>query len=589
MTQHRDLQDLMQSVNKKSLELMTGLQQKPQDPSIILRKCIEISEYYQSLIAIFLNNPELIWSSQWEYWQDAYGLLAEQWQQWLQGNPSPPVDKHFSGEAWENHPFFNSISQHYLLVSEHINTLLNSLDYEDSQQAKKIKFFSRQILDALSPANYLYTNPQLLAETLQSHGTNLVKGMQNFLDDYDSDSNRLVMKMTDMDAFTVGENLATTAGKVIHRNAMMELIQYSPQTQKVKSVPLLIIPPWINKYYILDLSPKNSLVAWLVQQGITVFMISWVNPNTAHRDNSLEDYLTFGPLEAIKVIQQQCKVPQVNTLGFCIGGTLQAMLLAYLKAKNHAWVKAATYLATMIDFSDPGDMSVFIDEQQLQTLEAKMDKKGYLDGRTMAFTFNSLRANDLVWSFFVNNYIRGKSPVPFDILYWNADCTNMPAKMHMQYLRWMYLNNDLIKANKIQIGHTPIDVSTIDIPSFFVSSEKDHIAPWKTTYLGFQCMKGPKRFLLAGSGHVAGVINPPINNKYYYHWSEKAEKSPDEWLSQASKEAGSWWPKWGEWLAQQSGRMIEAKAINERPLKILQDAPGRYVFTQCSDDQQSDA
>ena len=305
MTDQSDVQTLMNAVTAKSIELIECIQKNPQDTPYILRRYIEISENFQSLLAVFLKNPEQIWSAQWGYWQDAYGLIGEQWQQWLQGKTPSIDDERFSGEAWEQHPFFNALSQHYLLVSQHINATLSRLDYGDSQEAKKIKFFSRQLLDALSPANYLYSNPQLLAETLQSHGGNLMRGLQNFLDDYDSDSHRLVMKMTDMDAFTVGKNIATTPGKVIHRNAMMELIQYTPQTKKVKSIPLLIIPPWINKYYILDLSAHNSLVAWLVSQGISVFMISWVNPDGRHRNAALEDYLQQGPLEAIKIIQPQ--------------------------------------------------------------------------------------------------------------------------------------------------------------------------------------------------------------------------------------------------------------------------------------------
>ncbi len=581
MTQHSDIQELMQGVANKSLGMIESLQKNPGGVAKIIRQFIDVTEDYQNLLVVCFNNPEQVISAQIGYWQDASGLMQEQMKQWLHGESMPITDRRFAGEEWEKNPFFNMLSQHYLLATEHFNAMLSRLEYGDPQVEKRLRFFTRQMLDALSPTNYLYTNPQLLAETIQSHGGNLIQGLKNFLDDLDNDSSRLVMKMTDMNAFTVGENLAITPGKVVYKNDMMELIQYLPQTEKVKSIPLLIIPPWINKYYILDLSQHNSLIRWLVQEGITVFVISWVNPGPQYRDKSLTDYLLSGPIEAIKRIQQQLDVEQVNTLGFCIGGTLQAIMLAYLNVKKLDWVKSSTYLASMIDFSDPGDMSVYIDEAQLSRLEEEMNKQGFLDGRYMASTFNSLRANDLVWSFFVNNYLKGKPPVPFDILYWNADCTNMPAKMHSQYLRWMYLKNDLIKSGKIKIDATAIDVTTIDVPSLFVSTEKDHIAPWQTTYLGFQLMKGPKRFLLGGSGHIAGIVNPPHKNKYHYYWNPKEEQNAEEWLEKAKEYEGSWWPKWGEWLKRQSGRLTPAPEFSSLPLKALADAPGSYVFVPC--------
>lgn len=470
------------------------------------------------------------------------------------------------------------MSQHYLLASEHMNSLLEHLEYGDKQLARRVQFFTRQYLDALSPANFLHTNPQLMAETIQSHGKNLLRGLQNLLTDMEAGSSRLIIKMTDTDAFKVGVNLATTPGKVIYRNDMMELIQFTPQTAKIKAIPLLMIPPWINKYYILDLSENNSLVGWLVKQGITVFIISWVNPDASFAQKGLYDYLKNGPMAAIKVMQEQLQVKQVNTLGFCIGGTLLTCMLAYLKAHNENPVRSATFLASMIDFSDPGDISVFIDEQQIVRIEEEMHSKGFLDGRFMASTFNSLRANDLVWSFFIKNYLQGKDPVPFDILYWNADVTNMPAKMHSQYLRWMYLHNDLIKPGKIHLNHTPLDVSKIDIPTCFVSTKKDHIAPWQTTYLGFQQMSGKKRFLLGGSGHIAGIVNPPGSQKYGFYRNKSTTQSAEEWLEKAKEYPDSWWPEWLDWLKQQSGRMVTAPDFALLPFKTLMDAPGEYVY-----------
>jgi polyhydroxyalkanoate synthase len=417
-----------------------------------------------------------------------------------------------------------------------------------------------------------------MAETIQSHGKNLLRGLQNLLTDMEAGSSRLIIKMTDTAAFKVGVNLATTPGKVVFRNEMMELIQFTPQTKKVKSIPLLMIPPWINKYYILDLSENNSLIGWLVKQGITVFVISWVNPDASYAEKGLFDYMKDGPMAALEIIQKQLKVKHVNTLGFCIGGTLLACTLAYQKARNENPVNSATFLASMIDFSDPGDISVFIDEQQILHIEEEMHSKGFLDGRFMASTFNSLRANDLVWSFFIKNYLQGQNPVPFDILYWNADVTNMPAKMHSQYLRWMYLHNDLIKPGKIKLNHIPVDVCNIEVPTYFVSTKKDHIAPWQTTYTGFQYMKGKKQFLLGGSGHIAGIINPPNTEKYGYYRNTSTTQTTEEWLASAKMHSGSWWPEWLGWLKKESGRLIAAPDFAKLPFPGLIDAPGSYVY-----------
>ncbi|MCC5792418.1 MAG: class I poly(R)-hydroxyalkanoic acid synthase [Legionellaceae bacterium] len=586
MTHSHEMEHLMQGVAEKSLKVIEAIRQTPGELPLLVQQFIDLTEDYQAMMLAFLKNPEQIVMAQVAYWQDAIGLWHEQMQHWLQGSAMPLDDRRFSHEEWQKTPFFNMLAQHYLLASEHFNTMLAYLDFGDPQLEKKIRFFSQQILDALSPANYLHTNPHLLAETIQSHGTNLLQGLKNLLNDLDNDSARLVIRMTDTEAFQVGENLATTAGQVIYRNEMMELIQYHPQTATVKSVPLLIIPPWINKYYILDLSAHNSLIRWLVEQGISVFVISWVNPDGSYRDKGMQEYLLDGPVQAIQCIQQQMDVPQVNTLGFCIGGTLQAMMLSYLQAQKKDWVKSATYLAAMLDFCDPGDISVFIDDTQLRYLEAEMNKKGYLDGRYMASTFNSLRANDLVWTFFVTNYLKGKKPIPFDLLYWNADCTNMPAKMHSEYLRGMYLNNQLIQPGGFVINDVNIDVTNLTTPSFFVSTEKDHIAPWKTVYQGFKLMAGPKRFLLGGSGHIAGIVNPPDKNKYHYYDGSHTAETPQAWLEQAEKHAGSWWPAWLLWLQRQSGRKVAARELSSLPLASMMDAPGSFVLMSCEKGRQ---
>ncbi|EHL29582.1 PHA/PHB synthase family protein [Legionella drancourtii] len=578
MTHDKEFGDLLQAVAEKSLQIINDIQSKPQQLSALVERYIDLTEHFQNVVSVILKNPEKLWQMQLAYWEDAMKLAQTQFTHWLEGTSMPITDSRFSSEDWLHNPFFNLLSQQYLLASEHMNRLFAQMEYPDKNLAKRLQFFTRQYLDALSPANFLYTNPQLMDETLKSHGKNLLHGLHNLLSDLEVGSARLIIKMTDTDAFKIGENLAITPGKVVFRNDMMELIQYTPQTAKVKSIPLLIIPPWINKYYILDLSPHNSLIRWLVEQGITVFIISWINPDASFAQKGLYEYLKEGPQEAIRVIQSQLRVDQVNTLGFCIGGTLLSLLLAYNKAHQDNSIHSATFLASMIDFSDPGDIAVFIDEQQIQKLEEEMKSKGYLAGKFMASSFNSLRANDLIWSFFIKNYLRGKNPVPFDILYWNSDSTNMPATMHSQYLRWMYLHNDLAKPNKIHINHTPIDVSKIDVPTFFLSTEKDHIAPWKTTYIGFQLMSGPKSFVLGGSGHIAGIINPPSVTKYGYKVNNSTSSTEEEWIEGAVEHVGSWWPEWVKWLNEYSGKTIPAPDFSKLPYTPIMDAPGSYVL-----------
>ena len=578
MSHDTELGDLMQSIAIKSMKMLENLKSNPTELHTLITRYMDLTTDFQTLINSLLKNPEQVWHTQVAYWQDAMSLAQEQLGYWLEGKHMPVDDKRFNSDEWVTNPFFNLLSQQYLLASEHMNALLEHMDYGDKHIARRVRFFTRQYLDALSPANFLQTNPQLMAETLQSHGKNLLRGLQNLLTDMESGSSRLIIKMTDTDAFHIGENIASTPGKVVFRNDMMELIQYTPTTTKVKSIPLLIIPPWINKFYILDLSKNNSFIGWLVDQGLTVFIISWVNPDASYAEKGLFDYLQDGPITAIKTIQQQLSVKQVNALGFCIGGTLLACLLAYNKAREDNAIRSATFLASMIDFSDPGDISVFIDEHQIARLEEQMTLKGFLDGRFMASTFNSLRANDLVWSFFIKNYLQGKNPVPFDILYWNADATNMPAKMHSQYLRWMYLHNDLIKPGKIHLNNVALDVSKIDLPTFFVSTKKDHIAPWQTTYIGFQHLQGKKRFLLAGSGHIAGIINPPSSKKYNYYLNTSMTQTAEEWLENATVQPGSWWPEWCKWLKKQSGSLIDAPQFDQLPLQPFLDAPGTYVL-----------
>ncbi len=554
--------NLLQSITQKSLALFEIWQKKPVLTSGILDQWQQFSTNYINLAHVLYANQSSVQHSQYAYYQDALEL----WHQ-------PIQDPKFSSVEWTQHPVFNLLSQNYLLLKQHTDDLIEKMEYLDTSSAKKIKFFTRQILDAASPAHFLGTNPEVLHETMCTNGQNLLVGFDRLLTDLAANPDHPTLHMTDPDAFKVGVNLAVTPGKVVYKNDLMELIQYSPQTTHVQSVPLLVIPPWINKYYIMDLSPNNSLIRWLVRQGLTVFVISWVNPAENHAHKGMEDYLNQGPIAAVDFIQKHLLVKQINTVGFCIGGTLLAMLLAYYKSLEVQPVRSATFLASMIDFSDPGDIGVFIDEPQIAKIEEHMQSRGYLEGHWMASAFNSLRANDLIWSFVIRNYLQGKSLAAFDLLFWNMDSTNMPAKMHSEYLRWMYLQNDLVKPGKIVLNQQPLDIHQVDLPVFFVSTKKDHIAPWKTTYAGFQLFSGEKKFLLAGSGHIAGIIIPPGSDKYGYHINDHHYVHPDDWLSNSRHYTGSWWPEWYKWLKQQSGKTIAIPEITGE----YTPAPGEYV------------
>jgi polyhydroxyalkanoate synthase len=429
------------------------------------------------------------------------------------------------------------------------------------------------------------TNPEVLRATAESGGENLLKGLQNMLDDLERGKGRLHIRMTDLEAFEPGRNIAVTPGKVVFQNDLMQLLQYEPTTAEVARRPLLIMPPWINKYYILDLREKNSLIKWAVDQGQTVFVISWVNPDERLAEKTFEDYMVDGPLAALDAIERATGEREANVVGYCLGGTLLACTLAYLAGKPPAKSKAigpgrvasATYLATMVDFAEPGELGVFIDEEQLTALEERMSEKGYLDGSAMANTFNMLRANDLIWSFVVNNYLLGKEPFPFDLLYWNSDSTRMPAAMHSFYLRKMYQENGLVEPGGITLKGVPLDLRRIATPTFILATREDHIAPWTSTYAATQLYAGPVKFVLAASGHIAGVVNPPTAVKYNYWTNGTLPKDPEAWLKIARQEPGSWWPEWGKWIAEFAGGTVPARRPGDGKLAAIEDAPGAYV------------
>ena len=544
---------------------------------------LNIGTAFFELTTRLMANPARLVQAQISLWQDYMSLWQTATRRFF-GETTEPVaepaagDRRFKDQAWQESFVFDFIKQSYLLTARWLQQTVKETEGMDPKTAQKVDFYTRQFVDAMAPSNFLMTNPEVLRATIESGGENLVKGLDNLLKDLERGKGKLAIKMTDMEAFQVGKNIATAPGKVVFQNDLMQLIQYAPATDKVMKRPLLLVPPWINKFYILDLREKNSFIRWAVAQGITVFVVSWVNPGEKLAEKTFEDYMFEGPLAAIDAIEKATGEKEINAIGYCIGGTLMAATLSYMTAKNDKRIASITYFTTMVDFAEAGELSVFIDEEQLQALETKMEKEGGLDGGAMSTTFNMLRANDLIWSFVVNNYLLGKDPFPFDLLYWNADSTRMPAAMHSFYLRKMYQENKLVEPGAIRLGNVPIDLTRIKLPTFILSTREDHIAPWRSTFAATKLYKGPIKFVLSGSGHIAGVVNPPVPEKYGYWTNERKAETPEAWLESATPHAGSWWPEWSKWLQAFSGGEVPARKPGEGKLKPIEDAPGSYVM-----------
>jgi len=544
---------------------------------------LNIGSAFMELFGRLMSDPVKLLEKQFELWQD-YVHLWQSATQRLLGDDHKPViepdskDRRFKDEAWQQSTVFDFLKQSYLLSARWLQQSVREVEGIDPQTARKIDFYTRQFVDALSPSNFLMTNPEVLKATIESNGQNLVNGLKNMLEDLERGKGHLRINMTDQNAFEVGVNIAVTKGKVVYQNELMQLIQYEPQTKEVFKTPVLIMPAWINKYYILDLQPENSLVNWLVGQGHTVFVVSWVNPDEKLGLKSFDNYMAEGPLAAMDAIEIITGENAISIMGYCLGGTLLSITLSWLHAhKLQHRVKSATYLTTMVDFAEAGELSVFIDEEQLKVLESRMSETGYMEGSEMALTFNMLRANDLIWSFVINNYLLGKDPFPFDLLYWNSDSTRMPATMHSFYLRNMYQKNLLVKPGALTIGGVPIDLKTITTPTYILSTREDHIAPWKSTYAATQIYKGDIRFVLSGSGHIAGAMNPPSKQKYGYCTNAELPASPDTWLKSAKDHVGSWWPDWDNWQKKFAGPKVPARTPGGGKLKPIEDAPGSYV------------
>ncbi len=542
-----------------------------------------VSSTFQEYAAKAVADPSAIVRAHWEFWGDATRLWQQTAARLLFNTPAEPIispspqDKRFKDEAWSENPFFDAIKQHYLLVARYFQTSVGGVEGLDAHTRRKLQFYARHFINALSPTNFPASNPRVIDATVKTRGENLLRGLRNLVGDLERGGGRLSLKMSDSTAFQFGQNIANSPGKVVFQNELMQLIQYAPSTETVHRRPLLIIPPWINKFYIMDLKPKNSFIKWCVDQGNTVFVISWVNPGPELGAKTFSDYLLAGPIAAIDAIEEATGEDEVNLLGYCIGGTLAACTMAYLTARKDRRVRAGTLLTTLLDFSDVGDMSVFIDEKQLDLADQHMQRVGYLEGHHMAEAFNLLRENELIWYFIINNYLMGRDPSAFDLLYWNSDSTRMPANMQSFYLRNMYLKNVLRKPGGVTLANVPIDIGKIARPLYFLSTREDHIAPWRSTYAGTQLVSGPVRFVLGASGHVAGVINPPAANKYGYWTSDALPADPEEWLKAATFHQGSWWADWADWIGGHGGGEVPARQPGSRSLPPIEDAPGSYV------------
>jgi polyhydroxyalkanoate synthase len=540
---------------------------------------------FLDLMTKMMSDPTALANAQIDLFNDSmtvWRCAAERMFLMRESDAEPARDKRFKHPDWTENAMFSFIRESYLVAAKSLLSSVRDVKGLDPANARKVDFYTRQFVDAISPSNFLATNPEVLTTTLQTGGQNLLRGLENLLADLDRGEGRLSITMTDMKSFRLGENIATTPGKVVYQNELMQLLQYEPSTPDVRRRPLLIVPPWINKFYVLDLQPKNSFIKWCVDQGHTMFVISWVNPDERLAQKSFEDYMLDGPLAALDAIDAATGERSVNAVGYCLGGTLLASTLGYLAAHGDDRIASATYFVTLVDFTDVGDMAVFIDEDQIASLEKRMQERGYLEAHDMATSFNMLRANDLIWSFVVNNYLLGKEQAPFDLLFWNSDSTRMPAAMHSFYLRNMYQRNLLAKPDGISLAGTPIDLSRIKAPTFLLATREDHIAPWKSTYAATRLYAGPIKFVLSASGHMAGVISAPGSK--YGHWTnDELPATPDAWLDGAKSHQGSWWPLWDEWVTPFDLGRVSPRSPGDGRLAPSEDAPGSYVHVRPDD------
>ncbi|CFX03236.1 Poly-beta-hydroxybutyrate polymerase [Candidatus Filomicrobium marinum] len=543
---------------------------------------VEAGKTVNEVFALWASDPAKLAEAQTELFRSYAVIWNNALRRMLGDNEVEPYvepekgDNRFADPDWSENPYFDFWKQSYLITSKWAEDLLAGTQGLDERERQRAEYHFRQLISAMSPSNFPMTNPEVVRETFSSNAKNLVRGMDNLFHDMERSGDLLKISQTDLAAFEVGRNLATTPGKVVFQNDIMQLLQYAPSTPQVRQIPLLVVPPWINKFYILDLTPAKSFIKFAVDQGFTVFVISWVNPDRSLAEKDFQDYMHEGVLTAADVIRRETGEERINGLGYCVGGTLLATTLAYLSTRGEDIFASATFLTTQVDFTKAGDLLLFIDDAQLKSLEEMMAERGYLDGSRMANVFNMMRPKDLVWPYVVNNYLLGKQPFPFDLLYWNQDSTRMPAANHRFYLREFYHQNRLARG-EMEISGTQVCLSDIRIPVFDLGTKEDHIAPAQSVFIGAKLLGGPVEFVLAGSGHIAGVVNPPEKVKYQY-WTSKrpTDETLDEWVSSATEHTGSWWPYWTEWLTRHSGEEVPAREPGAN-LGAIEDAPGSYV------------
>jgi polyhydroxyalkanoate synthase len=547
----------------------------PNEIAEVIKTFSSVAEYWMSDKDRAADLQHRIGKAYLDLWGSASRRLAGEADAKPAIEPSPR-DKRFQDPEWKSNQFFDFVMQLYLLTTQWAHDLVRNADGLDPHTRKKAEFYVQQIMNALSPSNFVLTNPEVLRTTLESKGDNLVRGMKMLAEDIEAGRGTLRIRQSDPDNLAVGVNMATTPGKVIYQNDLMQLIQYSPATETVLRTPLLIVPPWINKFYILDLRPEKSYIKWCVDQGITVFVISWVNPDKELAKKTWADYMHEGPLAAMDVIEKVTGEMKVHTAGYCVGGTLLASTLAWLAEKRRQRVTSATFFAAQVDFTHAGDLLVFVDEDQISALERDMEESGVLEGSRMAMAFNMLRSNDLIWSYVVNNYLKGQPPAAFDLLHWNSDATRMPAANHSYYLRNCYLDNRLSTGSMV-LEDTLLDLSKVKVPIYNLATREDHIAPAESVLYGSQFFGGPVRYVLSGSGHIAGVVNPPAGGKYQYWTNDNINAgSVAEWMKGAVEHKGSWWPDWLQWLVSIDAERVPARNVGE-VLPPIEDAPGSYV------------
>lgn len=580
-TNFDSINTLIQKVSNQSFKRLTQTSITSQS---LVFEMMDVCQQFTT--AAITNSPATLMANQIQLYQQQMQLLQNSLMTAIGAEKEPLIqpekgDKRFNDKAWSDRVFFDYIKQSYLLSSNSILDTVEATEGIDNKTRQRLSFFTRQWLNAIAPSNFLLTNPEVLRITKETKGKNLLRGLKQLAEDLEKSAHLLTIRMTDDNAFILGENIAATPGKVVYRNRMFELIQYTPTTELVNKRPLLIVPPWINKFYIVDLKQEKSYIRWALNEGHTVFIISWVNPDQSYKQAGMETYMHEGLLTALTTIEKITGEPDANVIGYCIGGMLLALTLSWLAENNQSQrIASATFWTTMFDFSDPGDLGVFIDENIVKALEQESEKKGVFDGRLMGIAFSLLRENSLYWNYYIQNYLKGERPTPFDLLYWNSDCTNVTAALHRFVLRELYLGNKLIQKGVLQFDNINIDLSKVTTPTYVVAALQDHIVKWKGSYQSTQVLGGDVTFVLAESGHVAGIINPPTG-KYGFYTHDVNVSDPDQWFELAQKQDRSWWLHWEEWISNYSSNKVSARQPgmdnhdNEWP--VLCDAPGEYV------------